>query len=74
MINGTVSRSACLARGGFPNRAPLAFPVANLGLGAFATVILAIPFVGYILGMRKRPVEWLPWARSRISRLMRRDW
>ena len=30
------------------------------GLGAVATVILAIPFVGYILGIRKRPVEWVP--------------
>jgi menaquinol-cytochrome c reductase iron-sulfur subunit len=30
------------------------------GLGALATVITAIPFVGYILGMRKRPVEWVP--------------
>jgi menaquinol-cytochrome c reductase iron-sulfur subunit len=32
----------------------------SYGLGAIATVILAIPFVGYILGMRKRPVKWVP--------------
>jgi menaquinol-cytochrome c reductase iron-sulfur subunit len=30
------------------------------GLGALATVILAIPFAGYILGMRKRPIQWVP--------------
>jgi menaquinol-cytochrome c reductase iron-sulfur subunit len=29
------------------------------GLGAVATVILAIPFVGYILGLRKRPAQWV---------------
>jgi menaquinol-cytochrome c reductase iron-sulfur subunit len=31
----------------------------TLGLSAFATVVLAIPFVGYLFGMRKRPIEWL---------------
>ena len=30
------------------------------GLGAIATVILAIPFAGYILGTRKRPIQWVP--------------
>src|SRR5580693_5910322 len=30
------------------------------GLGALATVIVAIPFTGYILGIRKRPVQWVP--------------
>jgi menaquinol-cytochrome c reductase iron-sulfur subunit len=30
------------------------------GVGALATVILAIPFAGYILGIRKRPVQWVP--------------
>ncbi len=29
-------------------------------LGAIATVILAIPFAGYILGMRRRPIQWVP--------------
>ncbi len=29
------------------------------GLGAMATVILAVPFVGYILGIRKRPAQWV---------------
>src|SRR5271168_3844816 len=29
------------------------------GLGAVATMILAIPFAGYILGMRKRPAQWV---------------
>src|ERR1700735_279597 len=30
------------------------------GLGALATVILAIPFAGYILGIRKRSAQWVP--------------
>jgi menaquinol-cytochrome c reductase iron-sulfur subunit len=30
------------------------------GLGTLATVILTIPFAGYILGIRKRPVQWVP--------------
>ena len=29
------------------------------GLGAVTTVILTIPFIGYIVGVRKRPVTWL---------------
>jgi menaquinol-cytochrome c reductase iron-sulfur subunit len=28
-------------------------------LGAVATVIVTIPFVGYILGIRKRPTQWI---------------
>jgi menaquinol-cytochrome c reductase iron-sulfur subunit len=30
------------------------------GLGVLTTVILAIPFVGYLIGVKKRPVEWVP--------------
>lgn len=30
------------------------------GLGAVATVLLAIPSAGYLLGIRKRPVQWVP--------------
>lgn len=30
------------------------------GLGAIAAAIVGIPFVGYLLGVRKAPVEWLP--------------
>jgi menaquinol-cytochrome c reductase iron-sulfur subunit len=30
------------------------------GLGAIATVIVTIPLVGYVLGLRKRPIQWLP--------------
>lgn len=30
------------------------------GLGAIATVLLAFPFVGYLLGARKREVKWVP--------------
>jgi Rieske Fe-S protein len=30
------------------------------GLGAIATAILSIPLVGYLLGERKRPVDWVP--------------
>ena len=46
------------ARGGSLRRRTL-FRWLTDGLGAVATVILAIPFVGYILGMRKRPVQWV---------------
>jgi Rieske Fe-S protein len=30
------------------------------GLGAAAAVVLGIPFLGYLLGVRKAPVVWLP--------------
>jgi menaquinol-cytochrome c reductase iron-sulfur subunit len=30
------------------------------GLGAVAAAAVGIPFVGYLLGARKAPVEWLP--------------
>ncbi len=30
------------------------------GLGALAAAAVAIPFVGYLLGARKAPVEWVP--------------
>jgi Rieske Fe-S protein len=29
------------------------------GLGAFATVVVGIPFIGYLFGARKAPVDWL---------------
>jgi Rieske Fe-S protein len=29
------------------------------GLGAVATALVGIPFVGYLIGMRKEPVEWV---------------
>ncbi|HEY7154052.1 MAG TPA: Rieske 2Fe-2S domain-containing protein [Gemmataceae bacterium] len=30
------------------------------GLGVVATAALGIPFIGYLFGARKAPVEWLP--------------
>jgi len=30
------------------------------GLGIFAAAIVGIPFVGYIVGERRRPVQWVP--------------
>jgi Rieske Fe-S protein len=30
------------------------------GLGAIAAAVFAIPFVGYLFGVRKAPVEWFP--------------
>jgi Rieske Fe-S protein len=30
------------------------------GLGAVATAAVGIPFVGYLLGARKAPVDWVP--------------
>jgi Rieske Fe-S protein len=30
------------------------------GLGAVAAIVLGIPFVGYLFGVRKAPVEWWP--------------
>ena len=30
------------------------------GLGTIGTLMLAVPFVSYILGSRKRPVQWVP--------------
>jgi Rieske Fe-S protein len=30
------------------------------GLGAVATPLLGVPFLGYLLAARKRPVEWVP--------------
>jgi Rieske Fe-S protein len=29
------------------------------GLGAVATLVLGVPFIGYLFGVRKAPVEWL---------------
>jgi Rieske Fe-S protein len=30
------------------------------GLGAIAAVLAGVPFIGYLFGARKAPVEWLP--------------
>src|SRR5258707_1383054 len=29
------------------------------GLGAVAALALTVPFVGYLLGLRKRPIDWV---------------
>jgi Rieske Fe-S protein len=35
------------------------FRWATYALGALATLVVSIPPVGYLLGMRKRPVDWV---------------
>lgn len=35
------------------------FRYLTAGLGAIVSLILAIPFLGYILGLRKRPKQWV---------------
>jgi Rieske Fe-S protein len=30
------------------------------GIGAIATVLLGIPIIGYLFGVRKAPVDWVP--------------
>jgi menaquinol-cytochrome c reductase iron-sulfur subunit len=32
----------------------------TFGLGAVATAVVSVPFLGYLLGARKSPVDWLP--------------
>ncbi len=33
---------------------------ATYGLGMIAAAVVGIPFVGYIAGIRKKPIEWVP--------------
>src|SRR5262249_60799702 len=32
----------------------------TFGLGAIAAIAVGIPFIGYLFGARKAPVDWLP--------------
>jgi Rieske Fe-S protein len=36
------------------------FQCLTYGLGAMATVIVSVPFIGYIIGIRKGTVRWVP--------------
>ena len=60
LIDGTVSHSSYCRQGQASLRRRTLFRWLTGGLGAMAAMILAIPFAGYILGMRKRPVQWVP--------------
>lgn len=46
------------AKTGAPRRTFLEW--ATLGLGAMAAAVVSIPFVGYVLGIRKKQIFWVP--------------
>ena len=46
----------------------------TFGLGAVASVAAAVPIVGYLLGLRKRPIDWVPLARRPTSSQAKRAW
>ena len=44
------------------------------GLGAVAAAAVGLPFIGYLFGARKAPVDGCPWGASPIFRRARRAW
>ena len=57
MTETTCNESA--AQGSSPSRRTF-FELITFGLSAVAAAVVGIPFVGYLVGVRKNPVTWVP--------------